>query len=210
MLWARQMSSGLVVLILSGTGVGCGLLRNKGRVDSEGVVEDMRRGRRPMGQVVVVEGGSGFVLVRSPLATTTQAESELVVKSQGSAETVGRLKVSPELKRNMVAADVVEGTPKVGDVVFYVSGERVVSTTPPPVEGAVGVSGDTGMAGGAVRVGEVPAGPMSGGSGSAGHGLPPLGEPSGPREVIPDFPGLEPVPDGSGVEPLEEPVIPEE
>ncbi|MFN0128394.1 MAG: hypothetical protein ACKV19_17105 [Verrucomicrobiales bacterium] len=208
---------GLLVLALSGTGVGCGLLRRQRGGDSEGVVEDMRRGRRPMGQVAVVEVGRGFVLVRSPLAATTEAESELVVKSRGSAETVGRLKASPERKRNMVAADIVEGAPKVGDVVFYVSGERVVSTVPPPVEGAVegaaGVSGGIGIAteaGGALSAGDEWVGPTSSGSGSAGHGLPPLGEPSGPLEVIPDFPGLEPVPGGGGVEPLEEPVIPEE
>jgi hypothetical protein len=169
-----------------------------------------------MGQVVVVDGEKGFVLVRSPLAASAVPDGVLVVKAQGTAATTGRLKVSPERSRNQFAADVLEGSPKVGEVVFFETTERVVSTAPPPAEAGVGSlpAGTAGaVAGGAVEGGlpaEVSPGPEPGGGG--GRDLPPLGEPSGPREFIPDFPGLEPLPpagvapaggEQGGVEPID-------
>jgi hypothetical protein len=167
-----------------------------------------------MGQVVVVDGEKGFVLVQSPLAASAVPDGELVVKAQGTAETTGRLKVTPERSRNRFAADVLEGSPKVGEVVFFETTEKVVSTVPPPAEAGVG-SLPAGTAGtrGAVESG-LPAevSPAAGPGGGSGRELPPLGEPSGPREFIPDFPGLEPLPpagvapaeaEEGGVEPIE-------
>jgi hypothetical protein len=155
-----------------------------------------------MGQVVAVQEGAGFVLVRSPLAGVTLPDRMLVAKSPGTAAVTGKLRVTPERKQNRIAADIVEGAPKTGDVVFFQTEEKVVSMEAPPAEGvsmdpavpaAVG-GGDPAAPGPAAVVnGEVPA-PM------AGHDLPPLGEPSGPREAIPDFPGIDPGLDGEAVD----------
>ncbi len=192
----------LVVLGLAGSWAGCGASRGKGRISGESLVDDMRRGRRPMGQVVLVEARDGFVLVRTPLAASTSAERELVVKAQGSATTTGRLKVTPERKRNMVAADIVEGEPKVGDVVFYLTNERVVSMAPPAAEPGTAAGrpvGGAGFGGAGFGEGLEPDGSAYGEGASGGWqegDLPPLGEPSGPRELVPDFPGLEPLPEG--------------
>jgi hypothetical protein len=70
---------------------------------------------------------------------------------------------------------------------FFPTTEKVVSTEPPRLEaygvGAVDLGG--GGSGGAVAGG-------SGADGSlADDELPPLGEPSGPVEQVPDFPDLE-------------------
>jgi hypothetical protein len=160
-----------------------------------------------MGQVVVVEADRGFVLVRSPLAASAQADGELVVKAQWTAETTGRLRVSPERKRNMVAADIASGAPKVGDVVYFLSEEKVVSTAPPPAEAgsapvvAGGAASGVPAGGAALTLPDVMPPPVAGSGGAGAGELPPLGEPSGPREAIPDFPGLEPLPeagDGAG------------
>jgi hypothetical protein len=190
----------LVLTVLMGAGgVGCGLLRGKAKAGDDGFVEDMRRGRRPMGQVMMVNAEKGFVLVRSPLAGVVPVDGTLVVKEQGTATTTGRIKVTPERDKNRLAADITEGVPKVGDIVFFETQEKVVSTVPPPGDQGAG-SEPAGVAGAAGAAGlmlpeAIP--PLEQGGGRAAE-LPPLGEPSGPREVIPDFPGLDPVPSGGG------------
>jgi len=196
----------MLTLGLVAAGPGCGVLRRKAKASDDRFVRDMRQGRRPMGQVVLVEAARGFVLVRSPLASVAQPETTLVVKAQGTAATTGKLKVTPERKKNMIAADIVEGTPKVGEVVYFPTTEKVVSTAPPPVEPGAAPGGLGAAAGPATGVlpgllPGVPLPPAGEGPGAAGE-LPPLGEPSGPREAIPDFPGFEPLPEAPA-EPLE-------
>jgi hypothetical protein len=205
---------------LLATGVGCGVLRRRAAAKDDGFVEDMRHGRRPMGQVVVVDAEKGFVLVQSPLATVTPADSTLVVKARDTAATTGKLKVTPERKKNRIAADIVEGSPKIGEVVFFQSEEKVVSTSPPVVDPGSGgmVSGPSepvvagGGPAGVVVPDGMPPSAVDGAGGASGE-LPPLGEPSGPREMIPEFPGLEPLPrpggaPGEGPGELPEPIDP--
>jgi hypothetical protein len=87
-----------------------------------------------MGQVTMVDTERGFVLVRSPLAAQVAAESRLVIRTAEGAGSMAQLKVSPERKRNMIAADILEGVPVVGAVVFFPTTEKVVSTEPPRLE----------------------------------------------------------------------------
>lgn len=176
----RYVSIALGVAVLT-AGVGCGLMRRRPATSDGSVGRDMREGRRPMGQVTMVDTDRGFVLVRSPLAAQVAAESRLVIRAGEEAESTAQLKVSPERKRNMIAADILEGVPVVGAVVFFPTTERVVSTEPPRLE-AYGV--------GAADLGGGGSGGMEAG-GSGPDELPPLGEPSGPVEQVPDFPDLE-------------------
>lgn len=193
---------------LGAAGAGCGVLKRRSAKPEEGYVDDMRHGRRPMGQVTVVNTEKRFVLVQSPLAGSASPESVLVVKSQGSATTTGKVKVTPERTRNRVAADIVEGEPKVGDVVFFETSEKVLSTAPPSAgEWAAGVPGAPVMPGAPGGTAPVPSVPGTSGVSlpsvvpppepREGAELPPLGEPSGPREFIPNFPGVEPLPEPS-------------
>lgn len=193
----------LLIVALGAAGVGCGVLRRKAKPQSDRVVEDMRKGRRPMGQVVVVKSEAGFVLVRSPLAGVTLPDRTLVAKSPGTAEVTGKLRVTPERKQNRIAADITEGAPKVGDVVFFQTEEKVVSMEVPSGEGTLIGEAATAVVGGGDPAALGPAAVSDGGATplpGAGHELPPLGEPSGPREAIPHFPGIEPGPNGEAAE----------
>lgn len=190
----------MLTLGLAAAGPGCGLLRRQATAPDDRFVRDMRQGRRPMGQVVLVEAALGFVMVQSPLASMAQPDAMLVVRAQGSAAVTGRLKVTPERQKNRIAADIIEGTPKVGEVVYFPTEEKVVSTVPPPADPGAGAGGlDAAVSQPAAGL---PA--VGGGSGDAGA-LPPLGEPSGPREIIPELPGLEPLPESpaESLEPVE-------
>lgn len=180
----RYVSMALGVAVVT-AGVGCGLMRRRPAAADGSVGRDMREGRRPMGQVTMVDAERGFVLVRSPLAAQVAAESRLVIRTAEGAGSMAQLKVSPERKRNMIAADILEGVPAVGAVVFFPTTEKVVSTEPPRLEAY-----DVGAAdlGGGGSGGDVAAGSEVGGGADE---LPPLGEPSGPVEQVPDFPDLE-------------------
>jgi len=205
----------MLTLGLVAWGPGCGVLRRKARPADTGFMRDMKEGRRPMGQVVLVEAAGGFVVVQSPLASVTPPEAALVVRAQGSVAATGRLKVTPERQKNRFAADIVEGAPKVGEVVYFPSNEKLVSTAPPAAEPGVGASGAVpgvpgvpgvpvpGVPVPGVPVPGVPEPGVPGGAGEpAGWVLPPLGEPSGPREVVPGFPDGDQWSDGAGeVEP---------
>ena len=195
--WVQRYVSVALGLAVVTAGVGCGLMRRRPGASDGSVGRDMREGRRPMGQVTMVDTERGFVLVRSPLAAQVAAESRLVIRAGEEAGSTAQLKVSPERKRNMIAADILEGVPVVGAVVFFPTTEKVVSTEPPRLEaygvGAADLGG--GGSGGAVAGGAVAGGAVAGGSGADGSladdELPPLGEPSGPVEQVPDFPDLE-------------------
>ena len=183
----------------------CGLLRRKTPPRDNRLVEDMRHGRRPMGQITWLNPGGTFVHVRSPLASAAGAEATLVVKSRDGT-TTGKLKVSPEHKKNVLAADIVEGSPKAGDVVFFQTAEKAVSTAPPPEDFAAAEQAGSGTSASAAGLTDgltpspaVPASVFSSDPAPAGgmsaEALPPLGEPSGPREIVPDFPGLSELPE---------------
>ena len=104
----RSVSIALGVAVVT-AGVGCGLMRRRPAASDGSVGRDMREGRRPMGQVTMVDTERGFVLVRSPLAAQVAAESRLVIRAGEEAGSTAQLKVSPERKRNMIAADILEG-----------------------------------------------------------------------------------------------------
>jgi hypothetical protein len=166
----------LVCACVAVAGGGCGLLRRKPVKREESVVREMWDGRRPLGQIILLDRNHEFVLLRSPLAESLK-ESTLLVAKDRAGNTTGKLKVSPEKKRIHVAADIAEGSPRMGDVVFMPS-DLKPTTTAPPADAAVEAlpAASAGADPGVVP----PAGPMD-------ESLPPLGEPSGPRETVPDF-----------------------
>jgi hypothetical protein len=78
-----------------------------------------RLGEKAVGEVILVNADSGFVLLRARNGITLDAGQELLCQSSGAA----RLKVTPERKSNMFfAADIVSGVPLKGDSVIEVKG----------------------------------------------------------------------------------------
>jgi len=74
------------------------------------------QGPRLVGHVAVVNEALGFVLVDVGSLYTPVAGSALKCFSKGEETAV--LAVSPERKRPFITADVVRGTPRMGDAVY--------------------------------------------------------------------------------------------
>jgi hypothetical protein len=70
-----------------------------------------------VGEVAIVEAEKGFVLIdlRSNLYVPTPG---VILRSASSSGETAKLKASPEQNRPFIAADILEGTPQVGDQVF--------------------------------------------------------------------------------------------
>src|SRR5688572_428769 len=68
-----------------------------------------RLGEKAVGEVIMVNPDSGFVLLRGRNGITLDEGQELLCEGSGAA----RLKVTPERKNNMFfAADIVSGAPQ--------------------------------------------------------------------------------------------------
>ena len=67
-----------------------------------------------VGEVAVVDKERRFVLIDLESSLYVPAPGAALRTLQGSTETA-RLKVSPERKRPFIAADILDGEPKVGD-----------------------------------------------------------------------------------------------
>ena len=79
---------------------------------------DNRLGEKAVGEVVRVDANGEFVLVRVRAGLVLAAEQELECRGTGG----GRIKITPERKSVFVAADVLKGTPAVGDTVIPIKG----------------------------------------------------------------------------------------
>ncbi len=79
---------------------------------------DSRLGENAAGEVVRVDATGEFVLIRARNGVILAPDQELECRGKGG----GRIKVTPERLRAFFAADVVNGTPEVGDAVIPVKG----------------------------------------------------------------------------------------
>jgi hypothetical protein len=126
-------AAGVVVLL-----AGCGLLRKPPPKANEGLV-DVLAGRRELGEIIFVNKGGGFVVVRTSLASVVKDEVVLVAKSGGTR--TATLAVSPEKKKSYLTADIRDGDPRVGEKVFFPSRENLTRSgklgDPPPPDAAV-------------------------------------------------------------------------
>ena len=98
---------------------------------------DSRLGAKAAGEVVRVDATGEFVLIRARNGVILAPDQELECRGTGG----GRLKVTPERMKSFFAADVINGTPAVGDTVIPVKGSR---TSPKlvPITVPGGNSGD--------------------------------------------------------------------
>jgi hypothetical protein len=86
---------------------------------------DSRLGAKAAGEVVYVDGGGGFVLLRARAGLTLAPEQELECRGKDA-----RIKVTLERKGVFVAADIMSGEPDVGDAVIPVKGRSQPKLVP--------------------------------------------------------------------------------
>jgi hypothetical protein len=82
---------------------------------------DSRLGAKAAGEVVRVDATGEFVLIRARNGITLAPDQELECRGPGG----GRIKVTPERMKSFFAADVMSGTPAVGDSVIPVKGGKL-------------------------------------------------------------------------------------
>ena len=109
----------LLISVLVISQPGCGLLRGwrkrKPPADAEAVAQ-ARRPLQRMGVVTLVNEADGFVLIDSGSQPTPAVGARL--QSYTARVVSGQLKASVVRRRPFVVADIVEGTPRVGDEIF--------------------------------------------------------------------------------------------
>ncbi|MEM6916157.1 MAG: hypothetical protein AAF491_06275 [Verrucomicrobiota bacterium] len=71
----------------------------------------------PVGTVHVIRAEENFVLVRSSRFLGVESGTDLVAYRNGSVESA-RLRVSPARKGQFITADILSGSPEVGDQVL--------------------------------------------------------------------------------------------
>jgi hypothetical protein len=97
---------------------------------------DSRLGEKAAGEVVRVDATGEFVLIRARNGVLLAPDQELECRGKGG----GRIRVTPERLKVFFAADVVNGTPEVGDAVIPVrgTGRSTPKLTPLAVQPAEG------------------------------------------------------------------------
>ena len=98
---------------------------------------DSRLGEKAAGEIVFVDSGGGFVLVRARNGVVLAPEQELECRGKGG----GRIKITPERKNVFFAADIVKGEPAVGDPVIPVKGSGGAAAKLVPIPNQPGLDG---------------------------------------------------------------------
>lgn len=108
----------LFAFLAIGSVTGCRILPRDG--GSSGNAAEAARSepaRIPVGTVHLVDAEGGFVLVQSSRFLDVEPERELFVAGADGSE-VARLRVSPARKGSFLTADILRGTPQVGNHVL--------------------------------------------------------------------------------------------
>jgi hypothetical protein len=136
--WLRGRFVAVLMGMLAVGGLtGCGAVRNflparKSGVPEMSHTERMRRGLTAMGSIYLVDAKQGFVLIQVGTAQGMPEEAELIAVT--AVGETARLRLTPERRRNLIAADIVSGTPVRGQSVFFYRAPN----TPKTAAGATG------------------------------------------------------------------------
>ena len=131
-----------VTLVLAG----CGLIKKQLASRKHTTASKEQKGEVFLGTVEAVNPEKKFVLVRLDLRRTLPPGTRLDVRSARGG--VATIMVTPENKLNFLSADIVDGSPAVGDIVSL-SPQAVATLSAPAIKPASApASADTG---GAVR-----------------------------------------------------------
>lgn len=106
-------SAALGFIVLSGA-VGC-KTTDKDKENAADALQDVTAPMTiPVGSLHVVRPEEGFVLIRSSRFFQIEPGTDIITYGNGGTET-SRLRVSPAKKGQFVTADILSGSPKVGD-----------------------------------------------------------------------------------------------
>ena len=181
---------GLLIAAMALALSGCAIFGGKngpGSGDGENSADTAPVSRKPadddvkIGQIEYISPDMGFVLIKSSYASRVSSGTELLGRTAEGLETC-KLRCTPERKRSFITADIMEGAPEMGHLV-YAKGSLVRSDT----SGDLGVPGGDGGGGTRpVRPGvRVPVGPDGT---TAPDGLPPMPDvPGGNPGPLPDL-----------------------
>jgi hypothetical protein len=98
--------------------IGCSLAFGSCRLNSNSERSAARAAEQPVavGEIALVDEANRFVLI--DLASSLYVpEPGVLLRAKNASRETARLKTAPERKRPFVAADIVDGEPKVGDQV---------------------------------------------------------------------------------------------
>ncbi len=96
---------------------GCGILDRKDDGKIEGSENSPEGETFLIGLVELVNPDQRFVLIRTQSKVNIPAGHILSTLDATGAR--GRIKVSPEKKPNLITADIIEGNPRIGNIVSY-------------------------------------------------------------------------------------------
>ncbi len=110
----------LFALVAMAGSTGCSILpEKKQNADQAGEAIRNQPTKIPVGNVHLVNFEKGFVLIRSSRFLDIEPERELLVTGDDGTE-IAKLRVSPARKGSFLTADILYGTPQVGNHVLMV------------------------------------------------------------------------------------------
>ncbi len=113
----RYLATGALLFALSGL-VSCRILPGN-KSEPNLLSPTVSSGKFPIGVIELVDGGGGFVLIKSSRMVAIDPESILDVVGDGGL-VIAQVKLSPARKGQFLTADIVSGMPVKGQTVLSI------------------------------------------------------------------------------------------
>lgn len=186
--FSRLLASAWLVLLAS-----CSALKDDGPELVKGTENSPEGPTYLIGLVALVNPEQHFVLIRTEGAVKVPPGDQIITIDATGAQS--KLKVTPEKKQNFLTADIVEGQPRVGNLVIHRPGQQAAKPAPsqPPADesGTMPLPVAPAVSGGSAVPGSTPATPTLDAALSPAPGGPPpspplpADQPSGPLPALP-------------------------
>lgn len=122
--FSRNLAWGWLTLLAS-----CSALKDDGPELVKGTENSPEGPTYLIGLVELVNPEQRFVLVRTEGAVKIPLGDQIITLDATGAQ--AKLKVTPERKQNFLTADIIEGQPKVGNLVIHRPGQQAAKPAPP-------------------------------------------------------------------------------
>lgn len=107
----------------------CSALKNDGPELVKGTENSPEGPTYLIGLVDLVNPDQQFVLIRTEGAVKIPPGDQIITLDATGAQ--AKLKVTPEKKQNFLTADIIEGRPRVGNLVIHRPGQQAAKPAPP-------------------------------------------------------------------------------